>query len=155
MNVNKEARRDAREYARAEMFYGEGAGNRRKLIQTAVDAKVQKSPVYAREFHRELGRQDMAEHVIKARHERERKDAAKAFNANARAIATGNYQSVNTIVLLLATAGYVAHKTGYDVKIYDAGKKKWEEFKAKRRSRHLNPAPTDPNRHKVRHIKFN
>ena len=152
MNPTKEARRDAREYARAKMFYGDGAGNRRKIIEATVEAKRKKSPAYARAFRHELGLQDMAEHAITARHERERKDAAKAFNANARAVITGNYQSVNTVVLVVFGIGYVAHKTGLDVKAVDAGKKKWNEFKARRAEKN-DPDPTTPH-HKVRHVNF-
>ena len=37
--VRREAKRDARESVRAAMLYGEGAGNRRKLINKSVEAK--------------------------------------------------------------------------------------------------------------------
>lgn len=40
--TNREARKDASEFARAQMFYGEGAGTRRKLIRATVDAKTKK-----------------------------------------------------------------------------------------------------------------
>lgn len=152
MNPIKEARRDAHEYARAQMFYGEGAGNRRKIIEATVEAKRKKNPTYARAFRHELSLQDMAEHAIKARHERERKDAAKALNANARGIITGNYQSVNTLVLVAFGLGFVAHKTGLDVKAVEISKKKWREFKARREAN--KPDPTTPHP-RVRHVKFN
>ena len=41
--VRRKARKDAKEYARAKMYYGEGAGNRRKLIRATVKSG-QKTP---------------------------------------------------------------------------------------------------------------
>ena len=37
--TKSEARKDAHEYARAKMFYGEGAGIRRKKIKARVDTR--------------------------------------------------------------------------------------------------------------------
>lgn len=42
IRISKEAEKDAIEFARAKMFYGEGAGNRRKLIKNSVEAKKEK-----------------------------------------------------------------------------------------------------------------
>ena len=133
MNVEKEARRDAREYARAQMFYGEGAGTRRKLITATVASKGQTKPGYDVAFRQELMRQDMADHAVKARHERQRKDAEYSISKNARGLATGNYQAVNTSVLVLAATAVFAHKTGYDVKAFVYGKKMYYKLRAKLR----------------------
>ena len=43
--AQKLAKKDAKEFARAKMFYGEGAGNRRKLIKATVQQRS-KDPVY-------------------------------------------------------------------------------------------------------------
>ena len=43
--VRRRARRDAKEYTQAKMYYGEGAGNRRKLIKATVKARS-KDPFY-------------------------------------------------------------------------------------------------------------
>jgi adenosyl cobinamide kinase/adenosyl cobinamide phosphate guanylyltransferase len=118
MNTQREARRDAKEYARAQMYYGEGAGTRRKLIGATVEAKADRDPSYAREFRNELSRQDMAEHATKARHERERKDTVDSVKKNTRALVTGNYQNVQSGVLLVCLAAYFAHRTGLDEKMY-------------------------------------
>ena len=48
--VRREAKRDAKEAARAKMSYGEGAGNRRKLINESVKAKSKKDPNYKKAF---------------------------------------------------------------------------------------------------------
>ena len=47
--VRRRARRDAKEYTQAKMYYGEGAGNRRKLIKATVKTRS-KDPFYKSEF---------------------------------------------------------------------------------------------------------
>ena len=131
MKTEREARRDARKYARAQMYYGEGAGTRRKLINATVEAKTHRDPTYARAFREELSRQDMAEHARKARIERARTDALESTRRNTRAILTGNYQNMQAGVALLILVGYVAHQTGLDVKAYEKAK----EIKTKLQNR--------------------
>jgi predicted alpha/beta hydrolase len=138
VNVQKEARRDARAFARAAMYYGEGAGTRRKLITATVDGKAQRNPAYGRAFHMELARQDMAYHAAKARRERELKDVGHAFGKNVRGILTGDVRSVNTGVLVLGATAYVAHQTGLDKLAYDKAKKSINDFKARRRAKKTN-----------------
>lgn len=133
MNVQKEARRDAKEYARAQMFYGEGAGTRRKLIFATVESKMDKDPQYAAAFNKELDRQDMAEHATKARHERERTDRKEAIKKNTKAVMTGNYQNAQAGVLILIVLGYVAHQTGLDQKVIAKSKQYYWRAKVKYR----------------------
>lgn len=134
-NIQKEARRDAREYARAQMYYGEGAGTRRKLITNSVAAKVERKSGYHEAFTQELARQDMAEHAAAARKERRRKDVSTSVEKNARGVISGNYQSVNAGLVVIGVLGYFAHKTGFDQKVYDAGKTRINSFRAKRAQR--------------------
>ena len=68
--TNREARKDAQEFARAKMFYGEGAGTRRKLIKAKVEGKSKKDPNYKKAFDQHLSNQDMSKHAEKARGER-------------------------------------------------------------------------------------
>lgn len=75
--TDKMAERDAKEYARAKMFYGEGAGTRRKLIKTTVEARS-KDPAYKSAFDRHYANQDLGSHAQKARGERSRTDKKKA-----------------------------------------------------------------------------
>lgn len=131
MNTQREARRDAREYARAAMYYGEGAGTRRKLISATVDAKSTKDPNYARAFRMELSRQDMAEHATKARRERRKNDTLESTRRNTRALLTGNYQNAQTTVLILFAIGYVAHRTGYDEVVYQKVRVKVDDIKSR------------------------
>lgn len=72
----REAKKDAEEYARAKMFYGEGAGNRRKLIKAKVESKS-KDAGYKEAFDYALSQQNMADHANKAKAERHRKDAVQ------------------------------------------------------------------------------
>ena len=75
--TDKEASKDASEFARAKMFYGEGAGTRRKLIKASVDAKSAKDPNYKKAFDFHLAKQDMSTHAEKARSERKHTDTKK------------------------------------------------------------------------------
>lgn len=117
MNISKDARRDAVEYARAQMYFGEGAGNRRKLITASVAAKMERYPAYRMVFNKEIARQDMSKHAALARKERRRKDVAHAINRNVKAAAAGRYGGVNAAVLVGAVGVYYAHQTGYDKKV--------------------------------------
>lgn len=124
MNVTKEARNDAREHARAQMFYGEGAGVRRKLINATVEGKTAKyGAEYKRAFNDELDRQDWSEHAKKAHREREFKDKSHTLSKNVKGLATGNYQGVNTGVIVVVTVAYFAHQTGVDKLVLDKSKR--------------------------------
>lgn len=71
--IEKDASKDAAEFARAKAFHGEGAGTRRKLIKQTVESKS-KNPDYKKAFDHHLGQQDQAKHVQKAVSERKRID---------------------------------------------------------------------------------
>lgn len=122
MNVKKEAQRDAHELARAQMFFGEGAGTRRKLIQATVQEKADRDPEYARLVMREIDDQDMAEHAAAARKERRRIDQKESAKKNTRALVSGNYHNVQSGILLAIVAGYFAHEKGLDKIAYEKGK---------------------------------
>lgn len=86
---DKLAKKDAKEYARAKMFYGESAGNRRKLIKNTVNQRRKDNAHYNKVFDKYLAEQNMDKHVSAAKRERKVKNAAnfghrvakKAFNA--------------------------------------------------------------------------
>lgn len=80
----QQAKSDAEEYARAKMFYGEGAGNRRKLIKARVEQRKKNDPDYAEEFERQLANQDMEKHAKKATQERKMKDSNARLQKAAR-----------------------------------------------------------------------
>ena len=82
--TKSEARKDAHEYARAKMFYGEGAGIRRKKIKARVDTRSKKSKLYRNTFEKALSKQNMDQHAKAATRERKIKDTTtnvkKTFN---------------------------------------------------------------------------
>jgi hypothetical protein len=138
VNATKEARRDAQEYARAQMFYGDGAGTRRKLIQATVDSRAHRDPAYARAFHQALAVQDMAQHAKKAQIERHRKDRNATISRNVKGALSGNSKSLNASVLVIGLAVYVAHQTGYDKVVIAKAKQAYNDFKARRNRRRRN-----------------
>ena len=85
--TDRAAAKDAKEFARAKLFFGEGAGTRRKLIKATVEAKKKKDPTYAKAFDRHLNNQDLSKHASKARSERSRKNKGKAAKQTGGAIA--------------------------------------------------------------------
>lgn len=111
-STDREARKDAKEYARAKMFYGESAGNRRKLINASVKAKGSRDPAYQRAFDRHLTNQDMAKHASKARGERARKDARNSIGRTTRGIKNVVYGNAGratvSAIAIVAGAKYLS-----------------------------------------------
>lgn len=111
--VERTAKKDAKEYARAKMYYGEGAGNRRKLIKNTV-AERSKNPHYKEAFERYSSQQDMAQHVNAARRERKLTDAKQSTKSGLKRILS----FVTGASAAGALAWSVAHYTGVDQQIY-------------------------------------
>ena len=113
--VRRRARRDAKEFTQAKMYYGEGAGNRRKLIKATVKARS-KDPFYKSEFDKALASTDMAKRASQARRQRGRKNVRNSTGKTVRGIgniATGNARRAGG-ALALGYMGYqVAKKTGH------------------------------------------
>jgi hypothetical protein len=130
MNVKKQARKDAYEYARAEMAIGEGAGNRRKLIKKTVVHRIMTEPGYERAFQTALDGQDYVEHAEAARKERRRKDVSKKLDRNVRGLATGNRESLTTGVMAVAGAIYILRQTGHDKVLIAEAKKQYNKAKS-------------------------
>ena len=84
--TSREAKKDATEFAKAKMFFGEGAGTRRKLIKAQVESKSAKDPSYKKAFDHHLGNQDLGKRASQARGERKRKDVAKTTAKTARGV---------------------------------------------------------------------
>lgn len=122
----KQAKKDAKEYARAKMFYGEGAGTRRKLIKNTVNQRS-KDPTYKKAFDEALAKQDMADHAAKARGERKRKDIRNSAAKTGRGLAnivTGHPERVGAGLAVAALAYGAAHRAGLD-KIVAKHAKSW------------------------------
>ena len=125
--VRRKARKDAKEYARAKMYYGEGAGNRRKLIKATVKERS-KDPDYKKEFERQLKNQDMAKQVSAAKRERKVNNIKKSTAKTARGLvnaATGNIARASATAAALYM---VAHYTGADKVVAQYAKQKVSDF---------------------------
>lgn len=119
--TKSEARKDAYEYARAKMFYGEGAGIRRKKIKARVDTRSKKSRLYKNTFEKALSKQNMDQHAKAATRERKIKDTTTTVKKTTKGIfniVTGNATKVATSALALY---YIAKITGADKKISEIG----------------------------------
>ena len=119
--TKSEARKDAHEYARAKMFYGEGAGIRRKKIKARVDTRSKKSELYRKTFEKALTEQNMDKHAKAATRERNIKDTTATVKKTSKGlfnIVTGNATKVATSALALY---YVAKVTGADKKMSEIG----------------------------------
>jgi len=113
----RDARKDAKEFARAKAFYGEGAGTRRKLIKQTVEGKSKRDPNYKKAFDHYLDRQDTSKHVDKARSERKRKDVTAKTAKTARGIKNvvyGNPQYASAAAVAIVAGFSAAKKAGID-----------------------------------------
>ncbi len=117
----RNAHKDAKEFARAKMYYGEGAGNRRKLIKATVDERS-KDPDYKREFEKALAEQDMAKHASKAKTERKVRTAASKTAKTTRGIINITLGNVGAASATAATLYSLARVTGADKVIASYGK---------------------------------
>ena len=105
-STNRAAKKDAKEFTRAKMYYGEGAGNRRKLIKAKVNQRS-KDPSYKKAFDHHVANTDWEKRGKEARSKRGRADAVKGAGKAARGVknvALGNYRNVGVGILATAAA---------------------------------------------------
>lgn len=114
MDVSKIAKKDAFDWARAEMFFGAGAGTRRKLLNAAIEDKVAKIPGYVELFEEYYSKQNFADHAIAAAKERKRIDRLVSLKRNGKGLLTGNRRQLTTVVLTGVVVWGVLVETGYD-----------------------------------------
>lgn len=107
--TNREARKDAKEYTAAKMFFGEGAGTRRKLINATVNAKSAKDPSYKKAFDIHVGNTDMSKRASQARGQRKRKDVRNTTAKTARGV-KNLAMGTGAPVAMSAVAVYAAAK---------------------------------------------
>lgn len=128
-STKRKAKKDAKEFARAKMFYGEGAGNRRKLIKATVEQRKKDLKGYSEEFEKRLSKQDMSKHASAAKKERAVKSGAKATAKTARGIiniTTGNAMKASAAAVGLYGIGKI---TGVNDKIKKHAKTTIENVK--------------------------
>ena len=139
-STNREAKKDAEEFARAKMFYGQGAGTRRKLIKATVEAKSKKDPSYKKAFDQHLTSQDMSTHASKARSERRRKDAVEKTYKTSKGVyryINGGFGAVSMVSAIIASGYIAASKTGIDKVIKDSASKKVRDLKNNRQGQKM------------------
>jgi hypothetical protein len=122
--TNRLAAKDAKEHALAKMYYGEGAGVRRRQIKNVVETR-KKDPAYAKAFDHHLSNQDLAKASSKAHSKRKRTDVVKGTTKTAKGIhhiLNGNAQYASATAALLVGGAMYAHKAGIDKMLLDKGK---------------------------------
>lgn len=123
--TNKAAKADAEEFTKAKLFYGEGAGTRRKLIKAKVEARSAKDQLYKKAFDHHVAKTDLgkrAKQATKTRKRTDRKNAVKKTGKGVGHITRGNSQYANTAAVAAVGAAGYAHRKGLDKKAMNAGK---------------------------------
>lgn len=131
-SVDRSAKKDAKEFARAKMFYGEGAGNRRKLIKGTVEGKSKNTPGYKEAFDHHLSKQDMSKHASKAQGERKRKNVRNSTAKTARGVShilRGNAQYASAAAAMLVGGAMYIHKAGIDTVVAGHAKQTYNKIK--------------------------
>lgn len=126
---DKLAKKDAKEYARAKMFYGKGAGNRRKLIKNTVEQRSKDNAHYKEAFDRYLSKQDMAKHASAAKRERAVKTTADTTVKTGRGLINASLGNIGRASAAAAAIYTAAHITGIDKQIGEYMNVKLSEFK--------------------------
>lgn len=124
-STNRAARKDANEFAKAKLFYGEGAGTRRKLIKAQVESKSAKSASYKTAFDHHLANQDLGKRASQAKRERTRKDVSASVGKTSRGVyrkLTNGFGSVSLASAVIAGGVVAARQTGADQVVLRAGK---------------------------------
>lgn len=123
--TDREARKDANEYTRAKLFYGEGAGTRRKLINNTVASKSKRDPSYKKAFDYHVDQTDLSKRASQARGERRRADTKKSIGRGVRGtrhILNGNSQYASAATAIAVGGALYLHKKGIDRVILNSGK---------------------------------
>lgn len=116
------AKKDAKEFARAKMYYGDGAGTRRKLIKAKVNQRSKNDPVYREAYERAYAQQDMAKHSNAAKRERKISDAKDATARTARGVFHLVMHDGAAITASAAIVYAAARATGMDKKMVEWGR---------------------------------
>lgn len=123
--TNKMAKADAEEFTRAKLFYGEGAGTRRRLIKAKVEERSKQDELYKKAFDYHVDKTDLAKRAEQATKQRKRTDVKKSVKKTGKGvghIVRGNSQYANTAAVAgVAAAGYARNK-GWDKQAANAGR---------------------------------
>lgn len=131
MNIERIAAKDAAKWAEAELFFGEGAGTRRKLLSADIGYKTENVSEYYPAFKKAYDKLNFSQLAMKAAKERQHIDRANMMGKNARAIIRGDRRGLSTGLAIIVGVIYVAHQTGYDQKILKEGRKYYRKYSRK------------------------
>lgn len=131
--TNRIASKDAKEFIQAKMYYGEGAGVRRRQIKAVVTERS-KDDAYKKAFDAHVSGQDLAKASSKAHAKRTRTDMVKGTKKTARGInhiINGNPQYASAAAALVVGGAMYIHKQGIDKLIMDKSKTMYNEAKSR------------------------
>lgn len=94
--TDRAARKDAKEFTQAKMYYGEGAGNRRKMIKAKVDQRS-KDAAYKKAFDNHVSNTNWEKRGQQARSKRRRQDVKNSAGKTARGIRIWRQEILNTL----------------------------------------------------------
>lgn len=130
--IEKMAAKDAHEYGVSQMFFGEGAGTRRKLIDAVIEERINTVPGYEVALDKAYGELSQIEMAEKAIAERKRIDRVRSTSKNFRALRSGNISGLTNAAFAGVAVYYIARSTGADkvviAKAKDLKKKVQAEF---------------------------
>lgn len=121
--TDREAMRDAKEHVQAKLYYGTGAGTRRKLIKAKIEGKSKKNPSYKKALDYHVENQDVDKRLGQIKGQRARATAKATTAKTSRGIINtvrGNPQAAGASVAAAAGAAIFVHNRGWDKKAYRA-----------------------------------
>lgn len=132
----RQAKKDAKELARAKMYYGEGAGNRRKLINATINERSKNNKLYKQTLDNEMLNKDWAKEAAGAKSERRRNNIRKSTKKTVRGAfntITGNpvARSAAGIAVGTAALAYLRNKDKVDNTVKNARLRAKYKFKTK------------------------
>ena len=139
--TRRNATKDAKEFTAAKMYYGDGAGTRRKLIKAKVEQRSKTDPEYKKLFDEAVANTDMSKRASQAQSKRKRTDVANSTKKTARGIGhilRGNAQYASLFAAGVMTVGTLAYRNGGDAYVKDfaqKGRKIWKDANAARRGK--------------------
>lgn len=131
--TNRMAAKDAKEHIQAKMYYGEGAGVRRRQIKAVVTERS-KDDSYRKAFEQHVSGQDLAKASSKAHSKRKRTDVVQGTKKTARGIhhiINGNPQYASAAAALVVGGAMYIHKSGIDKVVMDKGKTMYNDMKSR------------------------
>lgn len=129
VNIAKKAAEDANSWAVAEMFFGPGAGTRRKLLNAQIIDKAESVDGYFDAFEEAYAKIDWTKAADQATKQRKAIDRGDMIKRNTRGILTGNRKNLSTTVLVAGVAYFYARETGLDKEIKAEAQKRYRQTK--------------------------